>query len=117
MLRAMRRRTPFVRFLALFWAALQLASPRISSIADGRMAAQNASGPTTHVESTTTSSCPVVHSPDCAVCRYLSGSACAQQLSALGFPLSVGGRGPRAESREQHRPALTLPHGRAPPTI
>ena len=117
MLLLMRRRTTFVRSLAVFWAALQLASPAVSAIADGRLAAQNASGPATHVEATTTASCPVVHSPDCAVCRYLSASPLGARLSAFVPLLSADSREPMAESREQHSAALALPHGRAPPTI
>ena len=113
----MKRRTTFVRFLALFWAALQLASPAVSAIADGKLASQNASGPATHVEATTTASCPVVHSPDCGVCRYLSASALGSRLSAFAPLLSGQSRELRAESREQHSAALALPHGRAPPAI
>lgn len=117
MLQTMRRRSPFVRFLALFWAALQLASPGVSAIADGKLAAENASGPATHVEATTTSACPVVHSPDCGVCRYLSGAACLEQHSALGFRIVASTAEPTVTAGPRIGNALALPHGRAPPVI
>jgi hypothetical protein len=113
----MSRRTPLVRFCTLLLATLQIASPGVSAIADGRLALENASRPTTHVEATTTAACPVVHSPDCGVCRFLSspvGSAPAatfslESFSAVPAPVADVGR-PRCVS-------VDLPDGRAPPAL
>lgn len=113
----MKRRPLPVRILALLWAALQLASPGASAIADGRLAAANASGPTTHVEATTSASCPVVHSPDCGVCRYLSGPAATQQPSPLVSLLSTADQLPNTETRVCVSVVAVLPHGRAPPAL
>lgn len=112
----MTRRSPFVRFFTLAWASLQLAAPALSSIADGRLELNNASRPTTHVEATTGESCPVVHSPDCGVCRYLSTSGADDSAAPrfdwrqtassalIGTSLDAPGS-----------VAIALPHGRAPP--
>jgi len=101
----------------MLWATLQLASHGVSAIADGKFASENASQGVAHVESTTTASCPVVHSPDCAVCRFLSGSASENVASTVVVPrlVQVGMRDrgnwlPRTAAR-------ALPNGRAPPAI
>jgi len=112
----MTKRSRFVRVLTLLWSSLQLAAPAMSSIADGQLTLDNASRPTTHVESTTTKSCPVVHAPDCGVCRYLSTSgandsatpALDWQLRTVLAPESAGSADPRCGAK-------ALPHGRAPP--
>ena len=113
----MSRRTPVVRFVTLLLATLQVASPGISAIADGRLARENASGPATHVEATTTASCPVVHHPECGMCRYLSTTAAPSRSGALGFALSAEIGEPKAESRISSCSTVTLQHGRAPPTL
>jgi hypothetical protein len=107
----------FARFLALVCATVQLASPGLSAIADGLLARQNASQPLTHVESTTTATCPVVHPPDCAMCRYLSSAASLPSLTALALEFCAERQQPRAESLLRHGSPVTLPHGRAPPAI
>ena len=109
------RRSTSVRILAILWAALQFASPGASAIADGMLAAANAAGPTTHVEATTSATCPVVHSPDCGVCRYVSGPATLNRVTAFGVQLSAESREPRAESSVHSVTLAALPHGRAPP--
>src|SRR5688572_33060991 len=116
MLHRMTRRTRFVRFMALICAALQLASPGFSAIADGRLARESASGPATHVEATTTASCPVVHSPDCAVCRYLSTSACEAPNAVPETLLAADIADPAAVGRSTRGSPHAHPHGRAPPS-
>lgn len=118
MLPPMRRRTTFVRCLALVWATLQLASPGLSAIADGLLARASASGPSIHVEATSGASCPVVHSPDCAVCRYLSVSASSDTAApAFGWAeTSQCGVVPDATTAARSA-AFALPHGRGPPTV
>ena len=111
----MSRRSTSVRILAILWAALQFASPGASAIADGMLAASNAAGPTTHVEATTTASCPVVHAPDCGVCRYLSGPAAVNRISAFAIALLTEKRELRTESSVTSVALAALPHGRAPP--
>lgn len=113
----MRRHTSVVRFLTLLWASLQLAAPALSSIADGQLSRDNASKPLTHVEATTSDSCPVVHSPDCGVCRYLSTSG-ANDASAPRFDWRQGAANALVctASDEAGSIAIALPHGRAPPT-
>jgi hypothetical protein len=117
MLRFMRKRTPAVRFVALLWAALQLASPGVSAIADGIAAGQSASASLSHVESTTTSSCPEIHAVDCAVCRYLSNAAAAVPGSSGWLELSVILPRVALERASRVAAARSFPRGRAPPTL
>lgn len=111
----MRRRTTVIRSLALLWAALQLASPGASAIADGALARENASAPAMHVEATTTAACPVVHSPDCGVCRYLSTSANPQPPQAFSLSSVAERRDARTDIPQAGCASVALPHGRAPP--
>lgn len=113
----MTRRTTLVRFLALLWAALQVASPGLSAIADGNLARGSASGPSTHVESQTTANCPVVHQPDCGLCRYLNGAASTTTPAQLGFFYAPDVSVPTTESCAARRNGVVLPQGRAPPAI
>jgi hypothetical protein len=117
MLPRMKRRARIVRFLALVGAALQLASPGFSAIAHGRLARESASGPATHVEATTTANCPVVHSPDCAVCRYLSTSACGTPEPSLVPRREAETARPDDYRRSTWGGPHALPHGRAPPAV
>ena len=114
----MTRHTTVVRYLAVFWATLQLAAPGMSAIADGRLARESAGGPVTHVEATTSASCPVVHSLDCALCRYLSISSSNDSAPPLLDSVAGSQCGMVAEaSIVGLSSAIALPHGRAPPTI
>ena len=106
-----------LRWLVMFGAAIQLLSPGIASIADGLLARENASGPLTHVEATTSATCPVVHPPDCGVCRYLSGTSA---LPRVGPTALVGESVPFprcARSRILAAGVSILPNGRAPPAL
>ena len=110
------RRAPLIRVLALFWAVLQMASPAASAISDGLLASGNSAEQVAHVESATTNACPVVHAPDCAVCRYLSGSVGeAVQCGVLQLP-DVGIALPDGQYQTTYASAVVLPPGRAPPT-
>jgi hypothetical protein len=114
----MKRRTTLIRFLALVWATLQLASPGLASIADGMLARESASSPSTHVETTTSASCPVVHSPDCAVCRYLSASGSnAPAAAAFSWKAASQCRVIADATTIALSTAVALPHGRAPPIL
>lgn len=100
--------------MSLLWAALQLATPALSGLADARLAAGD---PIAHVESSSSSTCPAIHPPDCAVCRYLSDAA-----SSPGAPgaveVNVGDSDRfRTANRAPGIRALVLPDGRAPPGI
>lgn len=106
------------RVLTCVLAAIQFAAPASSAVADGLLA-QNASlGAATHIEAATTSACPLVHAPDCGLCRYLSLKA-SSDASAPTVSWS-GDSGCRivVEATAVVRPANDgLPNGRAPPTI
>lgn len=112
----MRRHTPVARFLTLLWASLQLAAPALSSIADGQLSRDNASKPLTHIEATSSDSCPVMHSPDCGLCRYLSISG-ANDASAPRFDWRQSAANALAGTASDTAGsiAIALPHGRAPP--
>lgn len=105
------------RCLALAWAMLQLLSPGVSAIADGRLAQESANAPIVHVEATGSQGCPEVHSPDCGVCRYLSTGGEQPSMSPLS-PCETRVAGPVAARRASGSSALSaLPHGRAPPAL
>jgi hypothetical protein len=114
----MTRRSPLVRFLTLAWASLQMAAPAITSIADGRLSLDNASAPRTHVEATTTEKCPVVESPDCGLCRFLSTSS-SHDAAAPAFDWTIGSADDLVETASlgTRSASVALPFGRAPPTV
>jgi hypothetical protein len=114
----MTRRRPFVRALTLLWASLQLAAPGLSSIADGRLSINDEFRNTTHIEATTSDSCPVVHSLDCALCQFLSTSG-ANDASTPSFQWQLVAIRERVStvSADPGCAAIALPHGRAPPTV
>ena len=111
---AMIRRAS-VRILAMVWATLQLASPGTAAVADGLLASASASAPTTHVEAKTGAGCHAVHSPDCALCRYVSHSAVQSAVDSFTGELGAHIGKPARRHRAALVIALTLPHGRAPP--
>lgn len=105
------------RCLALVWATLQLLSPGVSAIADGRLAQESANAPMVHVEATGSEGCPEVHSPDCGVCRYLSTGGDMPSVSPAAV-CETHDAGPVAARVAFGSSALSaLPHGRAPPAI
>ena len=114
----MRRRSRLFRVVTLAWATLQLAAPALASIADGQLSVNDVFRNTTHIEATTSSSCPVVHSPDCGLCRYLSTSP-ANDVSAPAFDWTVTASGAlvQTESAGASSLCIALPFGRAPPTV
>ena len=113
----MNGRQPLLRMLVMVGAAIQLLSPGVAAIADGLLARSNASGPLTHIEATTTATCPVVHAPDCGVCRYLSAAGTPQRATP-SLLLTTASAQPRCEESRQPVSAATLqPNGRAPPVL
>lgn len=109
---------PIVRALTLAWASLQLAAPALTSIADGQLSVNDAFRNLTHIEATTSSSCPVVHSPDCGLCRILStSSANDATLPAFGWSVGAANTIVEAECAGPSRSTIALPFGRAPPTV
>lgn len=116
MLPRMKRRSALARTLVLLCAALQLASPGFSAIAHGKLAGQSASGPATHVEATGSAGCPVVHSPDCAVCRYMSTATPGGTGPELFFSYATATVPPGTVAWIARAVPHALPPGRAPPT-
>jgi hypothetical protein len=113
----MSGRNPVLRMLVMVGAALQLLSPGVASIADGKLARENASGPLTHIESTTTATCPVVHAPDCGVCRYLSTTGTLPRVSDSVPQAETAATPMCAEGRAPAGGRIFLPDGRAPPVL
>jgi hypothetical protein len=101
--------------LVMVGAAIQLLSPGVAAVADGLLARESASQPLTHIEATTTAKCPVVHAPDCGVCRYLSTGAALARTSGL-VALQASTIAPAcAATLAPASVVTTLPNGRAPP--
>jgi hypothetical protein len=117
MLPGMKRRSGLSRFFVLLVAALQLASTGFSALAHGKLARQGASGPATHVEGTTSSRCPVVHAPDCAVCRYLTTVAQGSTGPELVSIDAADTVCPTTVARSVRADPHGLPPGRAPPSV
>lgn len=113
----MTRRTRLLRMLALCWAVLQMASPALGAFAEARLASASAREPVAHVESSSSASCPVVHSPECAMCRYLSSPAAASHTAPSLAVLSHGGDARVEDRSATPNAALVLPDGRAPPNV
>jgi hypothetical protein len=112
----MTRRKPLLRFLALLWAGLQFTMPALGSLADARFAAA-AGNPVAHVESKSSASCPAVHAPDCAVCRYLSGATpVPENAAAVNIVAELGSAHARTRCANAHV-AVILPDNRAPPAL
>ena len=111
----MSGRAPFTRMLALAFAILQLVSPTLVVIADGSSIRDAVAESIAHVESTSSDNCPRVHAPDCALCRYLSGTTAS--LSDASIVLPCAGRVATLTDISGLPRATTtlLPHGRAPP--
>lgn len=110
----MTRRAPIRHGLTLLLATLQLASPAFSAVADALLVARSGQ-PVAHVESTSASGCPAVHSADCAVCRYLSIAA---SIPRTTFDLSVMiecSESRLVDQRDGSGGIVFLPDGRAPP--
>lgn len=110
----MTERSPIRHGLALLLAALQLASPALSAVADALFVARSGK-PVAHVESTSAAGCPVVHSADCAVCRYLS-SAASIPGAVLDLTVDIQAIEQRiGDQRDASCVVVFLPDGRAPP--
>jgi hypothetical protein len=116
MLSRMTTRSAALRSLALFWAALHLASPGLTSVAHGVGAAQGVQ-PAAHVESTTSETCPVVHAPDCGVCRYLSQASGVASTPSYALLRRAGNEPVPTLRTRAISAAVVLPDGRAPPVI
>jgi hypothetical protein len=115
---SMMKHRPFPRVLTLLWASLQLAAPGLSSIADGQLSVNDAFRNTTHIEATTSDSCPVVHSLDCALCQFLSTSGANDAASpSLQWQLGAARARVLTVSADPGCGVIALPHGRAPPTV
>ena len=110
----MTRRSPVIRLLALLWATLQIASPGLGALADGLLAAQTRD-PASHVEATTSGRCPVVHAPDCGLCRQLTTAVAVPPRFALELPIVAAAGVAIVATGEP--PRAVVPHrwGRAPP--
>ncbi|HEY8176075.1 MAG TPA: hypothetical protein VIF32_10300 [Gemmatimonadaceae bacterium] len=112
----MIHRPRVIRYLVFILGALQLAAPGVSAIADGMLSRDESQAPATHIEATTRSTCQVVHSPDCGLCRYLSLSAassrCAQPVTWQG---AARDRVDPASTDTASIGTQTVSLGRAPP--
>lgn len=103
--------------LVMIGAAIQLLSPGVAAIADGLLARESASQPLTHIEATTTARCPVVHAPDCGVCRFLSSAASAPRMPADVLFAAADIAPTCTDAGAPASVIATLPNERAPPVL
>lgn len=115
MLRDMSGRSPFRRILVMAFATLQLVSPALIVLADGVSIRDAVAESVAHVESTTSESCPQVHTPDCALCRYLSASSASVSDVQAGTPGTSQVAAVTANIVLTLGSIALLPDGRAPP--
>jgi hypothetical protein len=78
----------FAHLMMLLLAAIQLAAPAVTSVADGIFATQVVDA-TAHIEDQPTSDCEPPHSADCTVCRFLVDNTGTLVASALGVAIVV----------------------------
>ena len=108
----------WIRVIVVAWAALQMALPSLSSLADARLAAASAGVTTVHVESNSSPACHPVHSADCAFCQFLSTcfspsrAATPELIVVREFVAPPGELASLAKSA-----ALDRPSSRAPPAV
>src|SRR5947208_1017736 len=114
----MLRDSKSARALWLACALMQLALPGAAAWADALLDATPVGPATTHFESNTTSSCPRLHPPDCALCQFLTAArSTAQRIS---FELGVASariRPPVAPVLGRRAGCLAHPQPRAPPVL
>ena len=115
----LRPHSPLRRAAFLAWAALQLVLGGVVSLADARAEAESISrGATAHVEAHGTPSCPRVHGPDCALCRFLTTSGRAERSLTLAEPLTSPRSALVLESASAPAAAQSEPPpARAPPAL
>jgi hypothetical protein len=114
----MIHRPRVIRYLVFILGALQLAAPGVSAVADGMLSRDESQAPATHIEATTRSTCQVVHSPDCGLCRYLSLSAAPSRCAApLPWQGAAHDRVDPASTGTSSQRTLTISLGRAPPSV
>jgi hypothetical protein len=115
---AMVHRVGRLRILTFVLGTLQLASPSVSALADGMLALASVGRPTTHVEAVTQAACPMVHAPDCGLCRLLSLTGCRDAAPPSLSATDPGRTGLRSPGeRNVAARSIALPPGRAPPTV
>lgn len=116
MLPLMTPRGRLRRWLAFVWAALLIAAPAASAQADARFALALA-GSQSHVEDSTSAKCPLVHPPDCGLCRHLTNAA---RVSPGVAPTPAAGRPTVPDEGMALVDAAcvaVVPWGRAPPLV
>ena len=107
---------PARRFLTLLFAAVQFALPAAASIADG-MAARGAGDRAAHVEGVLGTHCTPGHSADCALCRYLSGTAPKAVAAAYPLPQTTSGLRVASVDVAARSAAHRCAQSRAPPML
>ena len=105
------------RLVALLLAVVQLSAPSLVAAADGLVQHAAAGVESTHVEAHTSATCPAVHSPDCAMCRYVSLSAHTSAPTLAPIVVNDAGQQGRAACVGQGHAVHDTPRGRSPPVI
>ena len=112
---ASMRRVP--RVVATLLALLQLTSPGLVAVADGFVQRAAMGAPSTHIEATSSAACPAVHSPDCAMCRFVSMSSQAGAPPTAHLVPQNGCHAVIALRASGTSRDLLTPFGRAPPSF
>jgi len=112
----MLRPSRSARAVWLACALMQLSLPGAAAWADALLDHAPVGPAATHFESHTTGSCPRVHSPDCALCQFLTAPRSTAQQIMFAFGLASGRiRLPAAPVLGRRAGRLFHPQPRAPP--
>lgn len=108
----------WVRVIVVAWAALQMALPSLSSLADASLSAGSVDVTAVHVESSSSPGCRPVHGADCAFCQFLSTCFSPAKSAAPALLVTREFIAPPAELSSLPKPAgFARPSSRAPPAV
>jgi hypothetical protein len=98
------------------WAVLQLALPPVATFADARLERESEAYGATHVESSSSATCPPVHAAECALCQFVSRASAPSDGAPCPVVMPVVARPPATARVASTTSALSqLPLARGPP--
>jgi len=108
----------WVRVIVVAWAALQMALPSLSSLADASLSAGSVGVTAVHVESNSSPACRPVHGADCAFCQFLSTCFSPGRAAPPALVVAREFVAPPSELLSLPKsPVLSRPSSRAPPVV
>jgi hypothetical protein len=110
------RRWKGFRGWAIVWAVLQLALPPVATFADARLERESEADGATHVEASSSATCPPVHAAECALCQFVSRASAPGEGAPCPIATSIVALPPAAARIARATSALSrLSPARGPP--